>query len=137
MRGAPIASRALATQSEEPESKSQLSGSQGSDSRRALDFALRTITRFSLQLIHFYQHYISSWTPPSCRFQPTCSHYTYQAIERFGLGRGLWMGLRRLSRCQPFCPGGYDPVPEVLPSEAAPGTVSEKEKSAESTEGIR
>lgn len=65
----------------------------------------------SLRLIRFYQRYISPLTPPTCRFQPTCSRYTYQAIERFGLRRGLWMGLRRVCKCQPFHAGGFDPVP--------------------------
>jgi putative membrane protein insertion efficiency factor len=67
--------------------------------------------RALLKLIWIYQHYISSWTPSSCRFYPTCSHYTYQAIERFGAARGVWLGLRRLAKCHPFHKGGFDPVP--------------------------
>jgi putative membrane protein insertion efficiency factor len=65
----------------------------------------------ALRLIRFYQWFISPALPPSCRFVPTCSHYAYQAIERYGLLRGGWLGLKRLSRCHPFHPGGYDPVP--------------------------
>ncbi|MCX8125516.1 MAG: membrane protein insertion efficiency factor YidD [Dehalococcoidia bacterium] len=65
-----------------------------------------------LGLIKIYQSTISEVMPPSCRFTPTCSHYSYQAIERFGLGRGLWLTVKRLARCNPFSPGGYDPVPE-------------------------
>jgi putative membrane protein insertion efficiency factor len=67
-----------------------------------------------LRLIRFYQRRISILTPPSCRFFPTCSHYTYEAVERHGLRRGLWLSVKRLCRCHPFCKGGYDPVPHDL-----------------------
>ena len=61
--------------------------------------------------IRFYQKGISPLTPPSCRFYPTCSTYAREAIERYGPARGSWLAARRLMRCQPFCKGGYDPVP--------------------------
>ena len=64
-----------------------------------------------LGLIHFYQRVISPMFPPSCRFVPTCSEYTYQAVQKYGVIRGLWLGINRLLRCHPFSPGGYDPVP--------------------------
>lgn len=61
--------------------------------------------------IRFYQRGISPLTPPSCRFEPTCSAYALEAIERYGPTRGGWLALRRILRCQPFCKGGHDPVP--------------------------
>ncbi len=67
--------------------------------------------RILIALIHGYQHYISPLTPPSCRFYPTCSHYAAEAIEKHGTAKGAWLGIRRILRCHPFHPGGYDPVP--------------------------
>lgn len=68
--------------------------------------------KICLKLIRFYQKNISSRTAPSCRFYPTCSQYTYTAIERFGVIKGCAMGLWRILKCNPLHPGGYDPVPE-------------------------
>lgn len=62
-------------------------------------------------VIRGYQRYISPLTPPSCRFHPTCSHYTYEAIEKYGAVKGTWLGMKRIARCHPFNPGGFDPVP--------------------------
>ncbi len=62
-------------------------------------------------LVRIYQRYISRWTPPTCRFTPTCSEYAVQALGRYGAVRGLGMALWRLCRCHPFHPGGNDPVP--------------------------
>ncbi|MBN1994566.1 MAG: membrane protein insertion efficiency factor YidD [Anaerolineae bacterium] len=64
-----------------------------------------------LALIRFYQKFISPALPPSCRFYPTCSHYGYQAIAKYGLIKGGWLAAKRIARCHPFNPGGYDPVP--------------------------
>lgn len=65
-----------------------------------------------LALIRFYQRAISPFTPPSCRFTPTCSNYAYQAINKYGAIKGGWLALRRLLRCHPFYKGDYyDPVP--------------------------
>jgi putative membrane protein insertion efficiency factor len=65
----------------------------------------------ALALIRFYQKIISPALPPACRFYPSCSHYGYQAIEKKGFFKGGWMAVKRISRCHPFHPGGYDPVP--------------------------
>jgi uncharacterized protein len=62
--------------------------------------------------IRGYQLGVSPMLGPRCRFYPSCSCYALTAIERFGLWRGFWLGLRRLLRCHPFAEGGYDPVPE-------------------------
>ncbi len=67
------------------------------------------ITRASLWLIRLYQLLLSPLLGSTCRFHPSCSSYTATCIERFGAGRGLWLGARRLLRCHPFHPGGYDP----------------------------
>ncbi|MDD5288656.1 MAG: membrane protein insertion efficiency factor YidD [Dehalococcoidales bacterium] len=66
---------------------------------------------FALSLIKMYQSTISRVLPSSCRFTPTCSEYTYEAINRYGIFKGIWMGTKRIARCNPFNPGGYDPVP--------------------------
>ncbi len=65
-----------------------------------------------LKLIRFYQTAISPHTSPKCKYFPTCSQYTYEAIERFGAFKGGFMGLWRILRCNPWSRGGYDPVPE-------------------------
>jgi putative membrane protein insertion efficiency factor len=61
--------------------------------------------------IRFYRRWISPYTPPACRFYPSCSEYALEAVQRYGLFRGGWMAFRRLCRCHPLHPGGYDPVP--------------------------
>ncbi len=68
------------------------------------------IQKAMLSLIIFYQHFVSPLTAPACRFYPSCSEYALQAIKRYGPWRGLWLSLRRILKCHPFHPGGYDPV---------------------------
>lgn len=67
--------------------------------------------RFFLALISFYQKYISPLLGSNCRYYPSCSHYTQEAIARYGVAKGGWMGVRRIGRCHPFAKGGFDPVP--------------------------
>lgn len=67
------------------------------------------LERAGIALIHAYR-FLFQWLPSSCRYEPTCSRYTEQAIAQYGLVRGSWMGARRIARCHPGHPGGYDPV---------------------------
>ena len=80
-----------------------------------------------LALIRFYQRSISPSLGAQCRYEPTCSAYSYEAIERFGAIRGVWMAIRRIGRCHPGRVGGYDPVPE---HEARPTVVADASLSA-------
>lgn len=63
-----------------------------------------------LLLLRCYQRLISPLLPSACRYQPTCSEYMFQAVERYGARRGFWLGFKRLLRCHPFHEGGFDPV---------------------------
>lgn len=78
-----------------------------------LDVASRRglAARIGIWLVRFYQRRISPLTPASCRYQPTCSQYTLEAIQKYGFLKGSWMGTKRIGRCHPFHPGGHDPVP--------------------------
>jgi len=71
------------------------------------------LARAVLLLIRVYQVFFSPLNFSSCRYNPTCSHYTYEAVERYGARRGAWLGVRRVLRCHPFSPGGFDPVPDL------------------------
>ena len=72
----------------------------------------------ALVSVRGYQIFLGPFFGGGCKFEPSCSRYTYEAIERFGARRGVWLGLKRFLRCRPFSAGGYDPVPEVWKSEA-------------------
>ena len=65
-----------------------------------------------IALVRLYQVLISPFLGNNCRYYPSCSAYMIEAIERFGVIRGVWLGLKRLGRCHPLCEGGIDPVPE-------------------------
>lgn len=69
------------------------------------------LARLAMAAIVFYQRYVSVLLPPMCRYEPTCSHYTLEAIRRYGFLRGGWLGAKRILRCNPLFPGGHDPVP--------------------------
>jgi hypothetical protein len=62
-------------------------------------------------LIRVYQATLAPLMLTQCRFIPTCSHYTYEAVARYGAVKGIWLGAKRVARCHPFHPGGFDPVP--------------------------
>jgi putative membrane protein insertion efficiency factor len=72
-------------------------------------------------IVRGYQVAISPLLPPSCRYHPTCSHYAIEALERHGTWRGGWLAVRRIARCHPFRAGGFDPVPDSLPSKLRDG----------------
>ena len=82
---------------------------------KAAKAALRAVSRLTARLlvmpILFYQHFITPYTPPACRFTPTCSQYALEALRKYGPLKGLWLTLRRLARCHPWGGSGYDPVP--------------------------
>ncbi|GIV57054.1 MAG: putative membrane protein insertion efficiency factor [Candidatus Kapaibacterium sp.] len=62
-------------------------------------------------IIRAYQRWISPLLGAQCRFYPTCSQYAIEAIERYGAAKGIWLAVRRIARCHPWHPGGFDPVP--------------------------
>jgi putative membrane protein insertion efficiency factor len=68
---------------------------------------------WAVGLIRIYQKLVSPNLGANCRFQPTCSSYAAEAIARFGVVRGVWLGVKRIGRCHPLRPGGYDPVPKT------------------------
>jgi len=63
-----------------------------------------------LGILKLYRTLLSPFLPPACRFEPTCSQYAMEAVEKYGAFRGTWLGAKRILRCQPFSKGGYDPV---------------------------
>ncbi|PLX30678.1 MAG: membrane protein insertion efficiency factor YidD [Clostridiales bacterium] len=63
-----------------------------------------------IKIVEFYQNAISPFLPKSCRYTPTCSQYTIEALEKYGAIKGTYIGVKRILRCHPFHPGGYDPL---------------------------
>jgi len=72
---------------------------------------MSVVARLVVLLIRGYQVTLSPLLPSACRYQPTCSRYALEAVERYGALKGTWLGAKRIARCHPFHPGGYDPVP--------------------------
>jgi len=77
------------------------------------------VKAFVLFLLRGYKRWFSPLLGQRCRYYPSCSQYTAQAVDRFGTLHGGWLGVKRICRCHPFCEGGFDPVPE-LPAPSAP-----------------
>lgn len=71
----------------------------------------RLLTRPLVAGVRFYQRYISPLTPPSCRYTPTCSQYTVEALQKHGPLKGGWLAIKRIASCNPWGGSGYDPVP--------------------------
>lgn len=66
--------------------------------------------RLVIALLRFYKRFVSPVLPPACRFDPSCSEYMLEAVSRYGAGKGIYLGIKRILRCHPFSKGGYDPV---------------------------
>ncbi len=79
--------------------------------KKYLDIILKLLAVPFILLIKIYQLLISPLFPSSCRYTPTCSHYTLEALKKYGLLKGSWLGIKRISRCHPWGGSGYDPVP--------------------------
>ncbi|MCL1865503.1 MAG: membrane protein insertion efficiency factor YidD [Spirochaetes bacterium] len=82
--------------------------------RFMMNFVNKALIGFIVYIIKFYKFFISPVLPPSCKYYPTCSVYSIQAIKRFGLIKGGYLSLKRIISCNPFSNGGFDPVPEVF-----------------------
>jgi putative membrane protein insertion efficiency factor len=79
--------------------------------RRLIKVLIRLPRWVFIFMIRGYQQVISPLFPATCRFSPSCSAYAITALQRYGVGKGGWLAVKRIARCHPFHPGGYDPVP--------------------------
>ena len=84
------------------------------------------LARALIAIVRFYRAAISPWTPPSCRYTPTCSAYAQEAIETYGALRGGWLAVKRIGRCHPWGGKGFDPVPRVVGEQASESDRTEK-----------
>ena len=73
---------------------------------------MNPLSRLAILALGSYKRFLSPILPPACRFEPTCSVYARECFERFGFARALWLTTRRVGRCHPFHPGGFDPAPQ-------------------------
>jgi uncharacterized protein len=113
----------------EPRVTEDAARSSGADSASAA-------VRVALLALRFYKSYLSILFAGSCRYEPTCSRYAYEAIERFGVMRGSWLGMKRLLRCQPLSRRfGYDPVPEKWENMASKFEASREQFEATNSAG--
>ena len=80
----------------------------------AIKEGLLSMKRFLLSSLKFYKKFISPMLPNACRFYPTCSVYAYEAVSKYGVIKGVFLGVGRILRCHPFSKGGYDPVPQTF-----------------------
>lgn len=96
----------------------------------------RVAAQIAVFLIQVYRATLSPLLGANCRYTPTCSRYTEEAVRRFGPWRGSWMGLRRIGRCHPWHAAGYDPVP-TRPHDAVGGSPSHSESPPTSTDELR
>ncbi|EEA84252.1 conserved hypothetical protein YidD [Peptacetobacter hiranonis DSM 13275] len=78
--------------------------------RNYIDKIGKLLAKGCIVLVRFYQKYISPLKGPTCRFYPTCSQYSIEAFKKYGFLKGLYLTIRRVSKCHPFHPGGYDPL---------------------------
>ncbi len=91
----------------------------------------RLISTLLIGIIRLYKRWLSPMLPNSCRFQPTCSSYAIEALQRHGALRGSVMAIKRIGRCHPLHPGGFDPVPERREAEAEGNALRSREAEAE------